>query len=510
MDASDLRSPDSPWEDTSLPGFPAIAHDTTVDVAVIGAGLTGITTAVLLMQQGLRVALIERDRVGGVDTRRTTAHLTQVTDTRLSELVSTVGEDRARASWDAGRAAIEQIAALVSQYGIGCEFTRVPGWLHVPAGATAAEARTAAEDLQADVHQAVRFGFDVRMVDRTPLIEAAAMRIEDQGVFHPHRYLDGLLRRLMAGGCTIFEHTEAHLGQARGVVHCGSYTVRAGAVVVATHNPLHGREGSLSAELRQTTLALYTSYAMAGRTTQVLTPGCYWDTSNPYRYVRVHHQDAGSVVIAGGEDHKTGQMDDTRVPFATLGQWFGELCPEVEITHQWSGQVIETLDGLPLVGEVADGQFVATGYAGNGMTFGTVAAMIVRDAIVGQESPWAACMDIHRRMITRSPLEYVRENVDFPRHVVLDRLTRGSSQQLEDLAPGDGAVVQLDGQAVAAAREPDGTLRLSSAVCSHMGCLVRWNPAERTWDCPCHGSRFSAGGGVLAGPAEHPLAPIDT
>ncbi len=179
------------------------------------------------------------------------------------------------------------------------------------------------------------------------------------------------------------------------------------------------------------------------------------------------------------------------------------------MTHEWSGQVIETTDGLPLIGEVADGQYVATGYAGNGMTFGTLAATIVRDALCGRERrPWADAMDVNRSAITGGVRGYVAENVDFPTHFVLDRLTAGERRPLEALKAGEGAVLALEGGKVAAYRDPAGTLSLRSAVCTHLGCIVSWNVAERTWDCPCHGSRFHPDGRVLSGPAERPLSGV--
>lgn len=498
----------SAWDEVVLPAFNPLSENLTADVVVVGAGITGLTTAILLMQSGLRVAVVERYRVGGVDTRRTTAHLTAVPDERLHALAQRDGDTHTRLVWQAGESSIARIEELIVASGADCGFERVPGYLHCPVNASPEVMADERARLEDDARVAGSCGASAMMVDAAPLVGVAAMRVDHQALFHPLAYVRALVEYLRAAGCALFERSEATFGSSKGEVHCGEYTIRAGATVIATHNPLAGRQGTVSASIQQTTLALYTSYAMQGRVDRHLDAGCFWDTSDPYRYVRVQHDAGGSVVIAGGEDHKTGQCEDTQVPFDTLERWFRELSPDVSITHRWSGQVIESLDGLPLIGEVEEGQYIATGYAGNGMTFGTLAAMVIHDAIVGRKNAFADVMHVNRRMVPRSPLEYVRENMDYPKRMVLDRLPSASRTTVEGLPRGVGAVVTLDGRPVAAARHDDGSVTLRSAVCPHMGCHVRWNNAERTWDCPCHGSRFTPLGDVLAGPAEAPLAEV--
>jgi Rieske Fe-S protein len=211
-------------------------------------------------------------------------------------------------------------------------------------------------------------------------------------------------------------------------------------------------------------------------------------------------------LIAGGEDHKTGQEPDTRKPYEALARWLASLIPGATITHRWSGQVISTSDGLPFIGEVAPRQYIATGFAGTGMTFGTLAAMIVRDDITGAvPNPWRELFDVHRSAIARGPIDYLRENADYPYYLARDRFAGAATRSLRAVGPGEGKLVDIDGEAIAASRDERGELTLLSPVCTHMGCRVGWNQAEGTWDCPCHGSRFTARGEVLAGPAAHPL-----
>jgi Rieske Fe-S protein len=213
--------------------------------------------------------------------------------------------------------------------------------------------------------------------------------------------------------------------------------------------------------------------------------------------------------VFGGEDHKTGQETDTEACYARLEKALCRLLPQAKIERRWSGQVVETNDGLPFIGEVAEHQYVATGYAGNGLTFGSVAGMIISDAIVGARNPWRNLFDPRRKTSSPSALRrLVEENVDYPLHYIADRLRQNKNAGIENVPRGEGRVVMVGDQRAAVHRRDDGSVVKVSAVCTHMGCLVRWNNAERTWDCPCHGSRFTPDGLVLGGPAEAPLEPL--
>jgi Rieske Fe-S protein len=235
----------------------------------------------------------------------------------------------------------------------------------------------------------------------------------------------------------------------------------------------------------------------------------FWDTADPYRYVRVDRHPDHDFVIVGGEDHKTGQVSDTGQCYRRLEATAKTLFPQMEITNRWSGQVIETNDGLPFIGETAERQFTATGFAGNGMTFGTLGAMMARDHILGLKNPWRELFDVGRTKIKGGVWDYLKENVDYPYYMVRDRFAGAQGKSLRELRPGDGKLISLEGKTVAAFRRADGSGVVLSPVCTHMGCVVAWNQAERTWDCPCHGSRFTAEGEVMAGPAESPLDPFE-
>lgn len=498
------------WDEIALPSFAPPTRDVAVDVAVIGAGITGITTAFLLKRAGCRVALLDRRTVGGTDTGCTTAHLTAVIDTDLPSLVRSFGRDHAQAVWDAGHAAIHAIETLVTEENIACDFTRVPGYRHVPFDVMGDDADAALAALREEASLARELGFDVELVASTPLVARPGWRIDHQALFHPRKYLQALLERIPGHGSHIFEQCDVSLTDDPEVLSCGAHTVRAPYLVVATHNPLAGRLSAASLATLQTQLALYTTYALAATmpARPEIARAAYWDTSAPYRYVRTELVGNDVRVIAGGEDHKTGQAADTRQPFAALERWFSALAPDATVTHRWSGQVIDTVDGLPFIGEVAARQYLATGFGGNGMTFGTLAALIARDGIAGTAvNPWRELFDAGRSAVARGPLDYLRENADYPYYLIRDRFAGVATRTLRAVPRGEGRLVEVDGQVVAASRDEQGRVTTLSPACTHMGCRVQWNHAEHTWDCPCHGSRFTPAGEVLAGPAQSPLPP---
>jgi glycine/D-amino acid oxidase-like deaminating enzyme/nitrite reductase/ring-hydroxylating ferredoxin subunit len=497
-------------EAVSLPMLRRLDSDLRVDVGIVGGGITGITAAYLLKAAGRTVALLDRERLSSGDTGSTTAHLTAVTDTRLTELVDEFGRDHARAAWDAGLAALAQIDELVRSERIACGFEWVPAYLHTPASWAHVQREVlSADDLSSDARLASELGFDAEFVDRVPFMDMPGVRFDGQARFHPRAYLAGLLRRIDGEGSYAFERSPVEeVIDSPLALKSNGHTVTCNYVIVATHNPIVGNASLAAATLLQTKLALYSSYVVAGRVPHGHLPDAlFLDTADPYNYLRLDPGDAFDVAILGGEDHKTGQEPDTNARFQRLQEALIRAVPAVQITHRWSGQVIETLDGLPYIGEFADRQFIATGFAGNGMTFGTLAAMMARDAVLGVRNPWRDLFDPSRTKLSAGTVwDYLTENKDYPYYLIRDRFAGVEGKSLRVVKRGQGRTLDLNGERVAAYRAPDGSVAVRSAVCTHMGCLVRWNPAERTWDCPCHGSRFAPDGSVLSGPAEAPLA----
>jgi glycine/D-amino acid oxidase-like deaminating enzyme/nitrite reductase/ring-hydroxylating ferredoxin subunit len=499
----------SHWIETSeLPQFPNLNKDLNVDVVVVGGGITGITAAYLLKKAGRSVALLERDRCARADTGHTTAHLTFVTDTRLSELVKVFGRDHAQAAWDAGRAAMAQIHSLVSENQIDCEYATVPGYLHAP---WKKDSKDEVQGLQEDAELAHDLGFDAHFVEAVPFVKRPGIRFANQAKFHPLRYLSALLPSIDGNGSHVFENTEADEFQSDPLaVKANGHTIRCSYVVIATHVPLMGMTGITSATLLQTKLAAYSSYAIGAKVPKGILPeALFWDTDDPYYYLRVDRLPGHDYAVFGGEDHKTGQEADAEAPVRRLEELLLSIVPQAKVDARWTGQVIETPDGLPYIGETADRQFVATGFAGNGMTYGTLGAMMATDAALGRKNPWRDLFDVNRKKL-RGAWDYLKENVDYPYYFLKGRLLGTEGTALDDLKRSEGKILKLDGQRVAAYRNTHDKVIKLSAVCTHMGCIVHWNQADSTWDCPCHGSRFQPTGEVMAGPAEAPLEKIST
>ncbi len=492
------------WADTAkTPKFAKLQTDLEVDAIVIGGGITGITAAYLLGKAGAKVALLERGRFATAETGHTTAHLTYVTDAHLGDLVAQFGEDHAQAVWDAGRAAMVQIHQTIAEEHIDCEFQWVPGYLHAPGR----EAEDAISKLREDARVAANLGFDAEYLDHVPLVEAPGVLFADQAKFHPVKYLHGLLLALRAQECHVFENSEA--AQIEGdppTVKVNERTIRGKYLVIATHVPLQGATGTISAALFQTKLAPYSTYAVGAKVPSGTVPeASFWDTNTPYFYLRIDHHKEHDYAILGGADHKTGQVEDPQKHYERVEKRLLQLIPKATIDHRWSGQVIETNDGLPYIGETAPHQFVATGFSGNGMTFGTLSAIMARDAFTKRRNPWRDLFDVHRKKIVGGTWNYLKENKDYPYYMARQWLAKPDAKSLDGVKRGEGKIVLVDGKKMAAYRNPHGKLSVKSAICTHMGCIVRWNPAEKTWDCPCHGSRFMATGEVMAGPAETPL-----
>lgn len=494
------------WRSIKTPSLPAHDLPSHVDVVVVGAGITGLTAAYLLKKTGKRVAVLERERLGSGDTGNTSAHLTHVTDLRLSDLRKRFGKDVAQLVWHGGEAAIDLIETLVSELQIDCGFQRVPGFLYAAIDGEKDES----ENMREEFELAIELGFSAQFHHKGPIRGLPAVSYADQAIFHPLRYAAALAQAVEGDGSIVCEQSEfaEALDDPMAVIVNGR-TITCDHLIIATHVPLMGLTGLVSATLFQTKLYPYSSYVLGARITRSsLAPGLYSDTSDPYYYLRLHDAGDHLYAIFGGADHKTGQSENTEQCYAQVAKTLGKILPAAEVERRWSGQVIETSDGLPYIGQTAARQFVATGYAGNGLTFGTLAGIMAHDWVLGRGNPWCDVLDPHRKALTSGLTTFIGENVDFPVRFILDRLRRDRTSAVSSVARGDGKVLTVAGKPTAVHRTESGKLIMVSAVCTHLGCHVRWNKAEQTWDCPCHGSRFTPEGLVLGGPAEEPLERI--
>ncbi|MFT3883302.1 MAG: FAD-dependent oxidoreductase [Gemmatales bacterium] len=494
----------SPWLREKLAEFPPLQKNAHFDVLVIGGGNTGISTAYVMKEAGLRVGLIEKDRCGSVNTGHTSAHLTCITDLRLSKLLHKLGKDHAQAVMDAGVLAIDTVEANCAKESIECHFARVPGFLHASLTQTEEESK----DLEADLKAAVELGIEAVYLQSVPLVHKPGIRVPNQARFHPLKYLQGLLKRIPGDGCQVFENTEiTEFSQKPFHVKANGFKVTFDYLVIATDVPLQGNNSLFDATLFQTKIAPYTSYVISAEVSPGSVPDAlFWDTSDPYYFLRLEKDQGKEYAIFGGLDHKTGQEVNANERYQQLERLLQKYVPTAHVKARWSGQVVESVDGLPYIGEIADKQFIATGYSGNGLTFGTVAALMACDAARGRSNPWKDLFDPSRKKLS-AIWNYMKENADFPYYLIKDRLKKSEAESPDHLASGQGKILEMEGNRVAAFKDEQGKLTLLSPVCTHLGCIVRWNQSEKTWDCPCHGSRFRARGEVFAGPAESPLEP---
>ncbi len=495
------------WLDSpgGVTDFPPPGDDLSCDVLVIGGGITGATAAWLLASEGVDVILVERQQPGRRDTAHTTGHLTYMTDTRLSDLVATHSRKEAQQAWQAGKAAMDLIESTVAALNIECSLKMVPGYLVAAQGGDLREERSL---LQREAQLAHQMGFDVRFDETCPLTNRPGIRFARQMEFHPLRYMNALIQRAAGAGARIYGDSEVSaFEEDPQSVRVAGNVLRYNKVFIATHVPLQGNARTTGAALFQTKLALYSTYAVAAPWNQDSLQDLIWsDTADPFLYLRIGGTGGQRMVILGGEDYKTGMVAETAGIYQRLEGKLVEFLPGAEVSHRWSGQVVETVDGLPFIGATDESQFIATGFSGNGLTFGTVAAMMCRDWVLGRENEWTGLFSPSRRSAS-SVMDYLRENKDFPVRMITDRLKTREGNP-EELKPGEGQVLEHRCQRMAAYRDCEGQLHLMSAICPHLGCIVAWNETEATWDCPCHGSRFSAEGRVIAGPAESDLKPI--
>ena len=488
------------------PVFAPLTADAHARVCVVGAGIAGLSVAYRLAKSGVDVVVLDESDLRGGQTARTTGHLCDALDDRYFELEQLHGAEGARLAAHSHATAIDAIERTCVEEGIECDFARCDGYLVRGEG----DRRIGLLDHEFDA--ASRAGLAVERVPAPPgALEhfGDALRFRHQARLHALDYLDGLARAVVRHGGRL--HTQTRVDNVDGGANAGATAsngarVQAEHVVVATNVPFIDR---LAIHTKQ---AAYRTYVVALRLDPGAVPDALlWDTLDPYHYVRVATTRTGTWLVVGGEDRKTGQDDAPAVRYEVLESWAREHFPmALDVGYQWSGQVIEPIDGLAFIGRnpgFADNVHVVTGDSGNGLTHGTIAGLLIADVIAQGDSPWRALYAPNRRNL-RAADAYVRENLNFVPYYA-DWVSGGEIEGLDALAIGEGAVLRRGLHKVAAWRDDAGALHLHSAVCPHLGCVVHWNGAERSWDCPCHGSRFDAvDGRRLNGPAMRGLAPV--
>ncbi len=498
------------WMLQDVPAAPPLIVGAHADVCIVGAGIAGLTTAYCLMKEGKSVILLDAGQPGGGMTQRTTAHLSNAIDDRYVEIERLHGKSGAQLASHSHTAAIDWIDRVRLEERIDCDFARVDGYLFAPFND--------APDLIDDEWKAARqAGIEgVERLERLPgkmFQTGPCLRFPRQAQFHPMKYVSGMLKAILAGGVRVFSNahvTSVESGQQIKLETSQGSVVTADAVVIATNTPINNM---VTIHTKQ---AAYISYVIgAGIPAGAVEPALWWDTLDPYHYVRLHRQSLPqggeqTVLIVGGEDHKAGQADDAEARYARLEAWTRERFPLMQtVDFRWSGQVMESVDGLAFIGRNpgdTDNVYIATGDSGMGMTHGTIAGLLITDLIMGRESAWASLYDPSRQPI-RAAGEFMRESLNVVAQYA-DWVTGGDVTTAEEIPKDQGAVLRDGLTKIAAYRDDQGILHTCSAVCPHLSCIVAWNHSEKTWDCPCHGSRFDKLGKVINGPATSDLSPL--
>lgn len=496
------------WHATAtVPEFLPLAVNARADVCVIGAGIAGVTTAYLLSTEGKKVILIDAIGVGAGETGRTTAHFFPP-DEWYADVENSFGAARAALVADSFASAIRTVETTVIKHDIACEFERIDGYLYALPG-------NGFKDIDKELEAARRAGVNVEKNERVPdypFDTGPCIRYFDQAQFHPLKYLKGLARAFTGNGGVIHGATQAlSIEPDRGeqLVKTDRGEIRAGAVVVATNTPFNNRV------VMHTKQAAYRTYVIGlavprGSVPRVL----LWDTGDPYYYIRLETSgapDGHEVLVVGGADHKVGQDSHPEHRYDEIERWVRERFPMAgEVLYQWSGEVMEPADGLGYMGRNPlddKNVYVITGDSGNGMTHCTIGAMLVTDLIMDRDNPWADLYDPSRKVV-HGLSDFVSEQAN-----TLSKYGEwakgGEVESVEQIPPGQGAILNQGMHKLAVYRDEQGGLHALSAKCTHLGCVVHFNSAERSWDCPCHGSRFDTRGAMLHGPAVNPLEPAE-
>jgi glycine/D-amino acid oxidase-like deaminating enzyme/nitrite reductase/ring-hydroxylating ferredoxin subunit len=498
-------SPEPYWRASSeLPSFSKLADDIHTDVVIIGGGISGITTAYLLAKEGLKVTLLEADQILNGTTGHTTAKITAQHDLIYDELINHFGKEKAKLYYEANTNALQFIKQTIEEQKVSCDFSEEDAYLY-------AITEKYAQKIMSEFQAYARLNIEGEFLESIPLdIQVtAALSMKKQAQFHPLKYLAELTKTVIKAGSSIYEYTVAvdvENGTRPKVVTRDGYKITCDFVVSCSHFPFFDGMG-----LYFTRMYAERSYVLGVKTKKPFPDGMYLSVDEPVRSLRYTPFNGEQLVLIGGESHKTGQGIDTIKHYEAL-ESFGDAVLGIEkCMYRWSAQDLITLDKIPYIGQLTSRHpniFVATGYKKWGMTNGTAAALLIKDLIMKKQNPYKDLYTPSRFAADPSIKHFLTQNGDVAKHLLEGKL-EFPLRTPEELAIGEGAVVRVDGKRAGAYKDESGKLHIVDTTCTHLGCEVEWNDGDKTWDCPCHGSRFAVDGNVVEGPAQKPLQQLE-
>jgi len=479
--------------------YPVLENDIKVDIAIVGGGIAGITTAYMLKKQGVDAVILEADRILQGTTGHTTAKITSQHELIYSKIKKYMGEELAKQYADANETAIKTIEKIICENNIECDYVPQSAYVFT-------QDDKYLEQINAEVETASSLGIKASFVEEIPfsIPIKGAVRFDDQAQFHPLKFLHPLAKKLEDDGVRIFEQSRVVDIEEDGnyiLITNRSKKVTAEKVIIASHYPFYNKHGLYFGRL-------YTdrSYVLAIKAKEKYPGGMYINIEEPARSIRSLKTDQGELILVGGDHHKTGQGEDTVLHYEALKEFANSIFTVEDYPYRWSTQDFMTLDSVPYVGHFTSktpNLYIATGFGKWGMTNSIAAASILSDLIVKGDSPWKDVYNPSRQTIVASTKNFVVENLNVAKELIGGKILPAPSDA--DIKPGEGKVIEINGKKAGAYRDEQGTLHVVDTTCTHMGCELSWNSAEKTWDCPCHGSRFTYEGDIVEGPTVSPL-----
>jgi glycine/D-amino acid oxidase-like deaminating enzyme/nitrite reductase/ring-hydroxylating ferredoxin subunit len=484
---------------TSKTNYPQLNDDINVDVTIVGGGIVGITAGYLLKKNGVKVAILESSHILQGATGFTTAKITSQHHLIYDKIINLMGTTLAKQYADANESSIGFIENMINELNIDCDFQRLPAYMYT-------KEQKYIQAIEKETNAALKLGIKAKCVDKLPidLSIGSALIFENQAQFHPRKYLLPIAEKIPGDGSYIFENTEVveiEKGNPAAAITNTGKKVTASNIIIASHFPCYDGLGLYLTRLRP-----QRSYVIATTIKEKFPNAMFINAENPGRSLRFQYDGPNQLVLVGGEGHKTAHGDNFDQHYETLQEFAQSTFNVTNILSKWSTQDYMTLDSVPYIGNLTskiENIYVATGFGEWGMTNGTAAARLLTDKILGIDNPWEEIFDPSRPFTGTAYKNLFIENFDVAKELIISKLKSGEHQI--NLECGEGKVVELDGSKYGAYKDDDGSLHIVDITCTHVGCELKWNDAEKSWDCACHGSRFSYDGEILEGPATHKL-----